>query len=97
MAQLEMARTLSRNENTLMKALIYYTAVEKSLGTGFVSAWEAIPEEKKKQARKKLMLGMAATSTAIARMSAKATAKAKMAAATGAAAGTIWAGNKLKR
>lgn len=96
MSQLETARTLSRNESTLMKSLIYMTAVEKSLGDGFVSAWEAIPAEKKKQARKKIMLGMAATSSALARMSAKAAAKARKTAATGATAGTIWLGNRGK-
>ncbi len=93
MAQLETARQLSRNEGTLMRSLIYLAAVERSLGDSFVSTWDAIPAERKKQARKKLMLGMAATSSAIARMSAKAAQKARKTAATGAAAGTIWLGN----
>ena len=93
MGQLETARQLSRNEGTLMRSVIYLAAIERSLGDSFVSAWEAVPDEKKKQARKKIMLGMAATSSAIARMSAKAAQKARKTAATGAATGTIWLGN----
>lgn len=97
MAQLEMARNLSRNEGTLMRSLIYMTAVEKSLGDSFITAWDAIPEERKRQARKKLMLGMAAAPGTIARLSARLRAKARKTAATGAAAGTIWLGNRLGR
>ncbi len=95
-AQLETARNLSQNEGTLMKSLIYITAIEKSLGDGFITAWEAIPEEKKKQARKKIMLGMAVTASTLSKMSARVAAKARKTAATGASAGTIWLGSKVR-
>lgn len=62
--QLETARQLGRNES-LMKVPIYLDDSENSPGDDFVTAWEAIPKDKKKRARKKMMLGMAITSRSL--------------------------------
>lgn len=90
MAQLEMYRTLGKNEGALTKSLLAVVALEKSLGAGLQSAWEAIPQETKNEARKKVMLKKAALASALSRLSARAAAKARKAAATGASAGVMW-------
>ncbi|HET9721673.1 MAG TPA: hypothetical protein VFP32_01435 [Candidatus Saccharimonadales bacterium] len=89
MANVELARNLGRNEGRLLQAMIYMALVPKGLEDGAAAAWQAIPEKTKKEARKKMVMGMSVTARAIVRAKVKAVEKARKAGATGAAAAAL--------